>query len=186
MTKRKEKYIAKETGGKMFRRMMAMFRTRGNRRRSRPAGGPGEDGTEILEVALSVPIVLVLIFGLYSLGRAWDVFQTMNRAAREGVRQAVTTNCATCGNTTYSDSQIQSEFVYPALQAAGINTSAIQSYSQGYTWLDSSDSVCGAYVSFRYPYRLRIPYMPASVASITLKTDVQMRLENQPDNGTCP
>lgn len=166
----------------MLRRMTALLRTRGNRRRSRP----GENGTEILEVALSVPIVLLIIFGLYSLGRAWDVYQTMTRAAREGVRQAVTTNCATCGNTTYSNLQIQSDFVYPALQAAGINTFAVKDYSQGYTWLDSSDTVCGAYVRFRYPYRLNIPYMPASVASITLKTDVQMRLENQPNNGSCP
>ncbi|HVB98824.1 MAG TPA: TadE/TadG family type IV pilus assembly protein [Candidatus Dormibacteraeota bacterium] len=148
--------------------------------------GRRESGTEVLEVALSVPIVLMLIFGLYSLGRAWDIYQTMTRAASEGVRQAVTTNCATCGNTSYSATDVQSLFVYPALQAAGINTSGIQNYTQGYTWLDSANSVCGAYISFQYPYKLTVPYMPVSIASITLKTDVQMRLENPPNDGTCP
>ncbi len=140
----------------------------------------------MLEVALSVPIMLVLIFGLYSFGRAWDVYQTMTHAAREGVREAVTTNCATCGNTSYSATDIQSQFVYPSLQADGINTTAIQNYTQGYTWLDSASGVCGAYISFQYPYRLRVPYMPVSLAKITLKTDVQMRLENQPNDNTCP
>lgn len=155
------------------------------RRRGARGCSRGEGGTEVLEVALSIPIMMLIILGLFSLGRVWDVYQTMTRAAREGVRQAVTTNCATCGNTTYSSSQVQSDFVYPALQAAGINTADVQDYTQGYTWLDSSDSVCGAYVSFQYPYQLHIPYMPGSIASITLKTDVQMRLENQPTSGNC-
>lgn len=170
----------------MLERIATRPGTRGSRRRSRFGSRRSEIGTEVLEVALSVPIVLVIILGLYSLGRAWDVYQTMVRAAREGVRQAVTTNCATCGNTSYSASTVQSDFVYPMLQAAGIDTSGIQNYTQGYTWLDSADTVCGAYISFQYPYKLQIPYMPGSIASVTLKTDVQMRLENPPDDGGCP
>lgn len=170
----------------MLTRINKRLGTRGSRRSSRFDAHRGEGGTEVLEVALSIPIVLVLIFGLYSLGRGWDIYQTMTRAAREGVRQAVTTNCATCGNTSYSTSDVQGQFVFPALQAAGINTSQIQNYTQGYTWLDSSSSVCGAYISFQYPYRLKIPYMPVSLSNITLKTDVQMRLENPPNSSTCP
>lgn len=143
-------------------------------------------GAEMVEAALAVPILLMVVFALYSFGRAWSIYQTMTRAAREGVRQAVTTNCATCGNTTYSAAQIQSQFVFPALQAAGINPSQVQNYTQGYTWLDTADQVCGAYISFQYPYQLLVPFTRTSITNITLTTDVQMRLENPPNGGTCP
>jgi Flp pilus assembly protein TadG len=150
------------------------------------AGRRSERGAEMIETALALPILLAIIFGFYAFGRGWDIYQTMTRAAREGVRQAVTTSCATCGNSTYTSAQVQSKFVFPALQAAGINTSQVQNYTQGYTWLDSSDKVCGAYISFQYPYQLMIPFLPAAESQIMLNTDVQMRLENPPNTGTCP
>jgi Flp pilus assembly protein TadG len=143
-------------------------------------------GSEVVEAAMTLPILATVLFVLYAFGHGWSIYQTMTRAAREGVRQAVTTSCATCGNSNYSTDQIQSQFIFPAMQAAGVDTSQVEDYSQGYAWLDSADSVCGAYIRFQYPYKLVVPFTPVSVTTINLKTDIQMRLENQPNSGTCP
>ena len=142
-----------------------------------------ERGADILEAALVLPLLLALMFGVYTFGRGWDLYQTMTRAAREGVRQAVTTNCAMCGDTSYSTSTVQSDYVFPALQAAGIDTSNTllqSSYQQGETYIDSADTVCGVYITFSYPFKVMLPFLPVSLTSIDLTTKVQMRLENQP------
>ena len=156
-------------------------RSRGNRR--------GERGADVLEAALVLPILLTLLLALYSFGRGWDIYQTMTRAAREGVRQAVTTDCATCGTGMdyHSASYIQDNVVFPALQAAGLHTdnSLLQNtYHQGITPLDSAGLVCGTYITFSYPFELRIPFIPSPVTTITLTTRVQMQLENPPTTCT--
>jgi hypothetical protein len=107
----------------------------------------------------------------------------MTRAAREGVRQAVTTNCAMCGNTTQSSSYIQTNVVFPALQAAGIDTSNSllqSSYQQGEAYIDSANTVCGVYITYSLPFQVMLPFLPISVSTIDLTTKVQMRMENQP------
>jgi hypothetical protein len=160
--------------------------TRSNKRRPGMGGLPRERGNEMVEAAFVLPILLMIFLGVYSFGRGWNIYETMTRSAREGLREAVMTNCATCGNTSYSASQVQTQFVFPAMQAAGIDTSKVQNYSQGYTWLDTSDTVCGEYISFQYPYSLMLPFTPKSPTQVELTTRIQMRLENQPDGGTCP
>jgi hypothetical protein len=153
-------------------------------------GRRGERGADVFEAALVLPILLTLMIALYSFGRGWDTYQTMTRAAREGARQAVTTTCATCGNTSYTSTEIRDQFVFPSLRAAGLDTSSsvlLSSYQQGYEWLDPADTVCGVYVKFSYPYTIHIPFTPVPLTTFTLKTNVQMRLENQPPSGgTCP
>ncbi len=142
-----------------------------------------ERGADILEAALVLPLLLALMFGVYTFGRGWDLYQTMTRAAREGVRQAVTTNCAMCGDTTQSSSYIQSNVVFPALQATGFDTSnsLFQStYQQGETYIDSANTVCGVYITYSYPFQVILPFLPISVSTIDLTTKVQMRMENQP------
>jgi hypothetical protein len=150
----------------------------------------GERGADIFEAALVLPLVLTILFAMYSFGRGWDVYQTMTRAAREGVRQTVTTDCAMCadGGMEYqSPTYIQDNVVFPALQAAGLNTSnsvLVNSYHQGITTLDTAGKVCGAYITFSYPYQLQLPFLSTTISTITLTTRVQMRLESQPSTCT--
>lgn len=149
----------------------------------------GERGADVLEAALVLPILLTLLLALYSFGRGWNIYETMTRAAREGVRHAVTTSCAMCGNSytpATGSGSVQSDFVFPALKAAGIDTnnSLLQStYHQGTVVLDQAGKVCGAYIKFSYPYKLQIPFIAWTLTTITLKTKVQMRYENMP--ATC-
>ena len=53
--------------------------------------GNGEAGSTIVEMALILPLFLLLVFGVFEFGRAWLIINTMNHAAREAVRLAVVT-----------------------------------------------------------------------------------------------
>jgi hypothetical protein len=57
----------------------------------------GTAGSEIAEAALVLPILFMLLLGIYWFGRAFNVYATINHAAREGARAAVAPTCATCG-----------------------------------------------------------------------------------------
>lgn len=140
-----------------------------------------ERGADVVEAAFVLPIILMLLLGLVVFARGWNIYQTMTRAAREGVRQAVTTSCAMCGSAYDSNADIENNVVFPELQAGGVNTSNAllnSSYQQGYSWLDESGDVCGAYITFKYPYTVSIPFIPMNIGTIDLQTYVQMRLEN--------
>jgi Flp pilus assembly protein TadG len=173
---------------------------------SREAVLRGEAGTELLEFALVLPLLLMLLLGVVWLGRAYNVYQSMTRAAREGARYAVLPNCATCGNAyadiyTASDAcltnptSVFNSYVAPALTAARMNTSLVQSYCQQAIVLNpgSNASVrqCGVSISFTYPVQLAIPFTSLNAATINIGTQVRMRMENQHFNAatgtpTCP
>jgi hypothetical protein len=58
-----------------------------------------EVGTELFEAAVTLPILLTLLLGIISMGRAYNIYQTITLAAREGARYAISPTCATCGST---------------------------------------------------------------------------------------
>ncbi len=151
-------------------------------------GAAEERGVELVEAAFVLPILLTLLLGIIWLGRAYMVYETITRAAREGARYAVLPNCATCGNQYDTSSAVRTNYVEPALSAAGLDPTQVQNYSQTTRWLNTGDDPpqCGVAISFSYPTQLAIPFTSLSATSIDISTQVQMREENQPNGGTCP
>ena len=49
----------------------------------------GERGQTLVEFALILPVFILLLFGLFDLGRAVYAFNTISNASREGVRLAI-------------------------------------------------------------------------------------------------
>ena len=47
------------------------------------------DGQELVEFALTLPILAMLVFGIFDLGRVVYYFSVMNNSAREGARYGV-------------------------------------------------------------------------------------------------
>src|ERR1700720_2474931 len=82
----------------------------------------GTTGSEIAEAALVLPIFFMILLGIYWFGRAFNVYATINHAAREGARAALTHTCATCGtpNGRTSLSTIGTQ-VKQALQASSLD-----------------------------------------------------------------
>jgi hypothetical protein len=156
----------------------------------------GECGSEMLEFALAVSLLMMLLIGVVSFARAFEIYQSIVRAAREGARVAVLPNCASCGNSyldpssgvTQANSAVFSAYISPALQAANLNPNSILNYSETVGWLNTGDTEqqCGASISFQYPYQLDLPFTRQDLATIDIPVQVQMRRENQSTVGTCP
>src|SRR5260370_17176875 len=53
-------------------------------------------GQEIAEAALVLPIVFMLMLGIFWFGQAFSIYGTITHAAREGARAAVAPASATC------------------------------------------------------------------------------------------
>jgi Flp pilus assembly protein TadG len=59
-----------------------------------------ERGTALLESAVTIPILLLVAVGVFEFGRAFQTWQVLTNAAREGARLAVTPNSTTSTVTT--------------------------------------------------------------------------------------
>ena len=70
-----------------------------------------ETGAELVEAALIIPLLLTFLVGIVSVGRGFNVYQTITRAAREGAKSLVLTTCATCGNTPVSAAEAQCDLL---------------------------------------------------------------------------
>lgn len=49
----------------------------------------GESGQALVELALILPVILLLVVGMLEFARAWNLHQVMTDGAREGARRAV-------------------------------------------------------------------------------------------------
>lgn len=62
-----------------------------------------KQGQTLVEFALILPIFVLVLVGIFDLGRAVYVFNTLNNAAREAVRVAIVNqNCTAIGNEAES------------------------------------------------------------------------------------
>lgn len=169
-----------------------------------------DSGAELVEAAFVIPMLLTLLLGIVWLGRAYDVYETITRAAREGARYAVLPSCATCNpganqmmetytsaGTTNSPACVSSptyeftNYVAPSLLASHLdpnNKVVQQTYCQQAVVMnptsDSSSQQCGIEVSFKYPVELAIPFTSLNASTIDIPTSVTMRMENQPVDGS--
>jgi Flp pilus assembly protein TadG len=149
----------------------------------------GEHGAQLVEMALLLPVLLSLLFGAFWAARAYNVYETITRAAREGARVAVAPSCSACGNAVPSVANVESA-VLNSLSASSINTTKIQlpascsgnlssiiCYQRDIPLNTSTPKELGVSVSFTYPFQLTVPFLPATVSTINIPTSVQMRRE---------
>jgi Flp pilus assembly protein TadG len=134
------------------------------------------------------PLLLALIIGGFWLGRAYNIYESMTRAAREGARFALAPSCATCGNTFPTDTEVTT-VINNALSAASMDPTKVNpaisilpaNRNTGSQVLNPADpastQVSGVVISFGYPVKLTIPFTPLNATTITITTQVQMRKE---------
>jgi Flp pilus assembly protein TadG len=104
-----------------------------------------EKGTELLELALILPFLLVMVVGIIDFGNAWAIKDQLTGAARDGARTAVasfndTTN-PQCSGTPCSVQAAASAAVRalndannPSLSTCGLNPSTDAPTSGSFTW----------------------------------------------------
>jgi Flp pilus assembly protein TadG len=161
----------------------------------------GEAGAEIAEAAIVLPLVFMLLLGIYWFGRAYNTYATITHAAREGARAATAQSCATCGNAALVEAQVATR-VAQALQASKLDpnqvtplqpTAGLKDCLTGAAVVPACASspaicfapnvrindpstgpiACGVSVSFQYPYQFYLPFTSLNGQLIHLKADVQ-------------
>jgi len=161
--------------------------------------------SEIAEAALVLPLAFMMLLGIYWFGRAFNIYATINHAAREGARAAVAQTCATCTPLTSGQVATQAaNVVVQALQASSVDPSQIQTYTplpqnfcsangncataglnninvctdvQLTPTTSSYPPVCGVAVLFEYPYQMSLPFTSLNQQTFLLRANVQMKGE---------
>ncbi len=136
-----------------------------------------DSGQALVEFALVVPLLLLLLVGIFEFARAWNVYQVETDAAREAARKLVVTPTAASVLTTDSIDAI----VNTAFQRAGV-------VPTGVTW--SADNcvhtnICSPQgeagdnttVTVTYPYSFVVLTKLMGLPAVTLKTTFVMRNE---------
>jgi len=155
----------------------------------------GDSGAEILEFAIVFPILLSLLIGIVWIGRAYNIYSTITRAAREGARYAVLPSSVAAGNappdalsnSCATKTNTYTNYVLPVLAADNLDAKSVQGYCQKADWLENTyPKQCGVIISFSYRVKLSIPFTTLNATTIDIPARAQMRLENQPTGVTCP
>ena len=137
----------------------------------------GIDGAEIAEAAVVLPIVFLLLFGVLWFGRAFNVYATVHRAAREAAQAGAVATCATCSapETFPSPATVQANVVNPILQAAhmDVDVAHLKSFTlltgvplnPGSTPIETGTV---ATLTYLYPFKLNgITCCPMAFTTIT-------------------
>ena len=162
-----------------------------------------DDGAEIAEAALVLPLFFMILMGIYWFGLVFNIYATINHAAREGARVAISQSCGNCGNAAPSNTVVVSA-VIQSLQASHVDPSKIQSYRPpvtpcptttascstigsnvtlctniqlGTPPINGGAPACGVAVAFQYPYQFIFPFTSLNNQRLILTADVQMAKE---------
>ena len=143
-----------------------------------------DGGQALVEFALVLPILMMIAIGILEFGRAWNTYQVITDAAREGAR-----NVVVAGSTATGASVTQ--IVNDALTRARLNTATLSTTNPCPTGPATAPTVCltglgaatgtPASVQIRYPYRFtflgRLLDWTTGQSNITLRTTFVMRNE---------
>jgi Flp pilus assembly protein TadG len=163
-------------------------------------------GAEIAEAAAVLPLVFMMLLGIFWFGQAFSMYGTITRAAQEGARAAAAPFCSTCGGTANPGSNaaaaIQSVLsiakldpnvaiqpsTIPNLIACTDGSTVSCDPTQGKFCLQKEVDlsqragggvgVCGASVSFQYPFKFWLPFTSLNKRQVLLNASARVRSES--------
>jgi Flp pilus assembly protein TadG len=142
---------------------------------SRPRRGRVGRGQALVELALVVPILLLMVVGVMEFGRAWNMSQVITDGARQGARMAALLN------NSSADQDSVRRVVQRALQAGNIvATDDMIAIDNG--WKAGTNTPVSVTVSVPYDFGVLRPVMQLAEQSftdgtITLRSRAVMRNE---------
>lgn len=125
--------------------------------------GKEETGQALTEMALVLPLLLLLVFGVTEMGRVGYAYITVNNAARAGARVA---------SVGGDDQAIQTAILQaaPALEPSQMEIQI----SPGFAQRASGQS---ATISVKYPVKLIVPVVAGIPNPVLVGASLSMRLE---------
>src|SRR5688572_33202066 len=83
-------------------------------------------GAAIVEVALTMPLLLLVVVGIFEFGRAYQTWQVVTNAAREGARVAVLPNAVADAASTRVMAYLEpGQITSPSSASVAVTTEAI-------------------------------------------------------------
>jgi len=160
-------------------------------------------GAEIAEAAAVLPLMFMILLGIFWFGQAFSIYGAITRAAQEGVRAGSVPQCATCGTPmTYNAYATAAQAaVNNALVASKLDPAQIPSMTPTLTpcpgivtacgagqacvqvpvkLLDAgqgSGRDCGISVSFQYPFKFWLPFTSVNNQQILLTASASAKME---------
>jgi len=162
-------------------------------------------GAEIAEAAAVLPLMFMILLGIFWFGQAFSIYGAITRAAQEGARAGVAPYCTTCSGANSAatnaanavttallaskldPTQIQSPPAQPGLPSCtsgSVSCSVASSKMcvQAPVLLRDSgapNGVCGMSVSFQYPFQFWLPFTSLNKQKIWITASGRVRMENQ-------
>lgn len=163
-------------------------------------------GAEIAEAAAVLPLMFLILLGIFWFGQAFSIYGAITRAAEDGARAAAAPYCVTCSSvntpatnavTAVNTSLLASRLDPTKIQALSSSPTvlACQGGSTGCATVTGSNvcvqapvqisstsggsSVCGVSVTFQYPFQFWLPFTSLNKQRILLKASARVRMENQ-------
>jgi Flp pilus assembly protein TadG len=141
-----------------------------------------EKGAALLEAAITIPILLLIAVGIFEFGRAYQTWQVLTNAAREGARVAVLPD-PTAG--------IPEQRVRDYLEAGGLKYTAdddvVVDVNDSDTITVNGAPVSASHVTVDYPFEFMVIGGVVKLISpqselggdLTMRAEAVMRNENQ-------
>jgi Flp pilus assembly protein TadG len=164
-------------------------------------------GAEIAEAAAVLPLMFMILMGIFWFGQAFSMYGTITRAAQDGARAGVAPYCTTCTPGANSPDQNAFNAVQASMSAAKLDVTQAQYPSsvpvlnscstgtsvgcdnsitgvcvQNQVLMSSNTSlggVCGISVSFQYPFQFWLPFTSLNKQKIWVTAAAHARVENQ-------
>lgn len=129
-----------------------------------------ESGQALLEFALVLPLLMMLIVGVFEFSRAWHAKQTLTQAARDALRSAVVADPDFTQDAMYA-------LVNDALARAAMDPGRASISFAG--WRTGTGSPARIQIEYPYDFALLGPLMGwvSGDGSVTLSTSFVMRNE---------
>jgi len=139
-------------------------------RRRRP------DGQGLVEFALVLPVLLLILMGVFDFGRAVFAYNSLSNAAREGARVAIVDQTQVGG--------VQAGEVEAANQATGLGLDASDDSQVEVVYLrpdlspcPTRDLGCTAKVTVHYEFTAITPIIGSIIGPIDLSASTEMTIE---------
>lgn len=129
----------------------------------------GERGQALLETAIALPLVLLVSAGIFEFGRAYQTWQVLTNAAREGARVAI------LPGSTVSDVQSRVQTALVAGQLSGATTATV-GVDQNSTVSIGAATAGASVVTINYPFSFMVlnPVVNLVVNGSTVGTPLTM------------
>ena len=165
-------------------------------------------GAEIAEAAAVLPLMFMILLGIFWFGHAFSIYGTITRAAQDGARAGAAPYCTTCTPGANLPDQNAFNAVKASMAAAKLDLtnarvpSTTPAFKDCATLLStvlcdgsitnvcvqnqvelssntSSGGVCGISVSLQYPFQFWLPFTSLNKQKIWVTASAHARAENQ-------